>query len=112
MNKTIVRVIPDETVAIPRTEYNELITAKHERDMILATSDPSGYGCADIVKGALQLNAHMKAYKEAKQRIADLEAELAFRNSPPRCRCSSEPVFTKENPEDAPMVAQEDKPDA
>lgn len=73
MNKTIVRVIPDETVTIPRAEYNELIAAKHERDMILAAADPSGYGCAEIVKGARLLNSYQNALTASEAHIEELK---------------------------------------
>lgn len=100
MDKVItVTAIPDDTVTLPRSEYNELVAAKHERDMILAVADVTGYGCSEIVKGVRRLDETTKTYSEAKQRIADLEHELAFRKEPPNCRCSYEPVFTKENPD-------------
>ena len=109
MNKTIVRVIPDETVAIPRAEYNELIAAKHERDMILAAADPSGYGCAEIVKGARLLSNYQNALAASEAHIEELKkkhdkilAEYHDKVSALEAKLKEahKAEFTKENPEE------------
>lgn len=66
-----------DAVTIPRREYNELIAAKIQIDMILASADESGYGCADIVKGIMRLDRYGKALSDYEKRITALMAEHA-----------------------------------
>ena len=69
-------VIPcPDTVTIPRGEYNRLIIAKAQIDMILATAGENGYGCAEIVVGARHLDDFSKALASATERYNDLKRE-------------------------------------
>ena len=63
--------LPD-SVIIPRAEYNNLIAAKAAMTMILATSDQSGYGCAEIVKGFRKIDRYCNALDEAAEKFNDL----------------------------------------
>lgn len=64
-----------DTVTIPRREYNELIAAKTQCDMILAVAAADGYGCADAVKGIRALDKYRSALTESEERFRSLQAE-------------------------------------
>lgn len=69
-------VIPcHDTVTIPREEYNSLIAAKAVNDLILAVADSEGYGCTEIVKGALKQDKYRGALSEALAKVAALTEE-------------------------------------
>ncbi len=77
MSKTIVTksgivIHATDTVTIPRSEYNKLLAAKVQIDMILSVADKSGYGCADIVKGARSLDEYSKALTIAEEHYSEL----------------------------------------
>ena len=68
-----VTITTEETVTIPRSEYNKLIVAKALLDMILATAGKDGYGCSEIVKGARSLDEYSKALANAEERCDELK---------------------------------------
>ena len=70
-----VTITTEETVTISRSEYNKLIIAKAQIDMILATADNNGYGCTEIVKGARSLDEYSKAVADAEKRYSELAKE-------------------------------------
>jgi len=64
-----------DTVTIPRSEYDALIAAKMANDLILAASDKTGYGGADIIKGLFKLDNYRRALTESEDRIASMTRE-------------------------------------
>lgn len=64
-----------DTVTIPRCEYNALIAAKTQCDMILAVAGADGYGCADTVKGMRALDKYRSALTASEDRFRALQAE-------------------------------------
>ena len=94
-------VIPRiDTVTIPRSEYNELIAAKTVNDLLLATSDDSGYGCSYIIQGMQKLDKYRRALTEYRREIAELVKEIADLKSHAENPADKEPVAS--SPEDAP----------
>lgn len=67
-----VTITSEETVTIPRSEYNRLVIAKAQLDMILATAGKDGYGCSEIVKGARSLDEYGKALARAEERCDEM----------------------------------------
>ena len=68
-------ITAEETVTIPRSEYNRLVIAKAQLDMILSTADKDGYGCSEIVKGARSLDEYSKALTRVEERYDELAKE-------------------------------------
>lgn len=64
-----------DTVTIPRKEYNDLLAAKTQINMIIATAGENGYGCAEIVKGVRSLGEYSKAVANATERYNELKKE-------------------------------------
>lgn len=55
MDKTIIRITPDNTVTISRIEYNQLRAAKVQLDTILASKSSCGYYSNDVISAVQTL---------------------------------------------------------